>query len=118
MTDKKYNAASQLAWYTCRFSFVSGLFFIFIHVFLACKEFGFPSYCAADVSGKCAGGQLTFSLPLADRMGCMKSTLCEGLSRGLEGKNSPQTVGAEQRHYVRDPTFEAKHSKVSRHTVC
>lgn len=118
LTDKKYKPVSRLAWYTYRFSFASGPFLIFIHVFLACKEFGFPLYCAADVSGKCSGGQLTFSLPLADRMGCMKSTLCEGLARGLERKNSPQTVGAEQRPYVRDPTFEAKDNRVSRHTVC
>lgn len=48
----------------------------------------------------------------------MKSTLCESLGSGLERKNSPQTVGAEQRHYVRDPTFEAKHNRVSRHTDC
>lgn len=56
-----------------------------------------------------------FPLPIADRMGCMKSTLCIGLGRGVEGKSSSPTVCTEQRHYVRDPTFDAKYSTVSGH---
>ncbi|XP_068605050.1 tyrosine-protein kinase Lyn [Brachionichthys hirsutus] len=37
-------------------------------------------------------------------MGCMKSTLSEGLSRRGEGKAGQQPVGTVQTHYVRDPT--------------
>ncbi|XP_008284517.1 tyrosine-protein kinase Lyn isoform X2 [Stegastes partitus] len=41
-------------------------------------------------------------------MGCMKSTLSEGLSGGVEGKISQQTVRTDQAHYVRDPTSNTK----------
>ncbi|XP_023259815.1 tyrosine-protein kinase Lyn-like [Seriola lalandi dorsalis] len=43
-------------------------------------------------------------------MGCMKSTLSEGLSGGVEVKSSPQTVRTDQTHYVRDPTFNTKNT--------
>uniref|UniRef100_A0A3Q1AMC6 Tyrosine-protein kinase n=1 Tax=Amphiprion ocellaris TaxID=80972 RepID=A0A3Q1AMC6_AMPOC len=49
-----------------------------------------------------------FSLPHAGSMGCMKSTLSEGLSGGSEGKISQQTVRTDQMHYVRDPTSNTK----------
>ncbi|XP_075887701.1 tyrosine-protein kinase Lyn isoform X3 [Nelusetta ayraudi] len=42
-------------------------------------------------------------------MGCMKSTLSEGLGSGEEGKISQQPVRTEQTHYVRDPTSNTKH---------
>ncbi|XP_030259937.1 tyrosine-protein kinase Lyn isoform X1 [Sparus aurata] len=45
-------------------------------------------------------------------MGCMKSTLNGGLSGGVEGKPGQQTVGTEQTHYVRDPTFSTQ-NKIS-----
>lgn len=46
-------------------------------------------------------------------MGCMKSTLSEGLSGVAEGKINPQTVRTDQTHYVRDPTFNTKNNIVS-----
>lgn len=41
MTDKKYNAASQVAWYMCRFSFASGPFFILYMCFWHAKSLVF-----------------------------------------------------------------------------
>eukprot|EP00064_Thunnus_orientalis_P005849 superscaffoldBa00000590_g5863 len=43
-------------------------------------------------------------------MGCIKSTLSEGLGGGVEGKISQQTVRTEQTHYVRDPTSNTKNN--------
>ncbi|XP_040910484.1 tyrosine-protein kinase Lyn isoform X1 [Toxotes jaculatrix] len=43
-------------------------------------------------------------------MGCMKSTLSEGLSAVVEGKISQQTVRTDQTHYVRDPTSNKKNN--------
>ncbi|KAF3698932.1 Tyrosine-protein kinase Lyn [Channa argus] len=46
-------------------------------------------------------------------MGCMESTLSEGVSRGVEGKIHQQTVRTDQSHqshYVRDPTSNAKNN--------
>lgn len=68
--------------------------------------------CNAPVHSSC------FSLPHAGRMGCMKSTLSEGLSGVVEGKISQQTVRTEQTHYVRDPTSNTKNHIVSSQTVC
>ncbi|XP_058497565.1 tyrosine-protein kinase Lyn [Solea solea] len=45
-------------------------------------------------------------------MGCIESTLSEGLSRGVEGKSGQQTVHADPTHYVRDPTSNTK-SKIN-----
>ncbi|XP_054458089.1 tyrosine-protein kinase Lyn isoform X1 [Anoplopoma fimbria] len=41
-------------------------------------------------------------------MGCMKSTLSEGLNGGVEGKIVQQTVRTDHTHYVRDPTSNTK----------
>ncbi|TMS09612.1 Tyrosine-protein kinase Lyn [Larimichthys crocea] len=43
-------------------------------------------------------------------MGCMKSTLSEGLSGRVERKMSQETVRTEQTHYVRDPTSNTKNN--------
>uniref|UniRef100_A0A7N9APE0 Tyrosine-protein kinase n=1 Tax=Mastacembelus armatus TaxID=205130 RepID=A0A7N9APE0_9TELE len=51
-----------------------------------------------------------FSLPHEGAMGCMKSTLSEGLNGGVERKISQQTVRTEQTHYVRDPTSNTKNN--------
>lgn len=47
----------------------------------------------------------------------MKSTLNGGLSGGVEGKPGQQTVGTEQTHYVRDPTFSTQNKIVSSQTT-
>uniref|UniRef100_A0A8D3EGB0 Tyrosine-protein kinase n=1 Tax=Scophthalmus maximus TaxID=52904 RepID=A0A8D3EGB0_SCOMX len=49
-----------------------------------------------------------FSLPPSGRMGCMKSSLSEGLSGVVERKTSQQPVRTDPTHYVRDPTSNAK----------
>uniref|UniRef100_A0A8C2X617 Tyrosine-protein kinase n=1 Tax=Cyclopterus lumpus TaxID=8103 RepID=A0A8C2X617_CYCLU len=41
-------------------------------------------------------------------MGCIKSTLGDGLSGGVEGKTVQQTVRTDHMHYVRDPTSNTK----------
>uniref|UniRef100_A0A3Q1HVT1 Tyrosine-protein kinase n=1 Tax=Anabas testudineus TaxID=64144 RepID=A0A3Q1HVT1_ANATE len=46
----------------------------------------------------------------ANRMGCMESTLSEG----VEGKISQQPVRTDHSHYVRDPTSNSKSNIVSR----
>lgn len=50
-------------------------------------------------------------------MGCMKSTMSEGLSGSVEGKISQQAVRTDQSHYVRDPTSNSKNNIVSRQTT-
>lgn len=50
-------------------------------------------------------------------MGCMKSTLSDGLGAGVEEKISQQTVRTEQTHYVRDPTSSTKNNIVSSETA-
>lgn len=57
-----------------------------------------------------------FSLPRADRMGCMKSTLNQGLSGGVDQKMGQRAVHSEQSRYVRDPTFNPKVNTVSSKT--
>ncbi|XP_006810423.1 tyrosine-protein kinase Lyn-like, partial [Neolamprologus brichardi] len=44
-------------------------------------------------------------------MGCMKSTLNQGLSGGVDQKMGQHAVHSEQSRYVRDPTFNPKVNK-------
>ncbi|XP_034039266.1 tyrosine-protein kinase Lyn [Thalassophryne amazonica] len=43
-------------------------------------------------------------------MGCLESTLNGGLDKGVEGKNSQQTVHTDHMRYVRDPTSNTKNN--------
>lgn len=49
-------------------------------------------------------------------MGCMKSTLNQGLSGGVDQKMGQHAVHPEQSRYVRDPTFNPKVNTVSSKT--
>lgn len=49
-------------------------------------------------------------------MGCMKSTLNQGLSGGVDQKMGQHAVHSEQSRYVRDPTFTPKGNTVSSKT--
>uniref|UniRef100_H3DJR0 Tyrosine-protein kinase n=1 Tax=Tetraodon nigroviridis TaxID=99883 RepID=H3DJR0_TETNG len=46
----------------------------------------------------------------AGRMGCIKSRLDGGVSKGVEEKSSPQTVRTQLARYVRDPTSDINHN--------